>query len=122
MIVFVILGVILTKKLRLDPISALAVTFLLLFLARSVVPTGEALIGQMFSNGVPLYSGYGGRTIIFLIYLVISAIYVMFYTRRGVRDPSKPAMNNDDWLKELDDFTTSVKVEKVKWQDVLFLY
>lgn len=124
MIVFVVLGVILTKKLRLDPISALAVTFLPLFLAFSVAPTGEALIGQMFSNGVPLYSGYGGRTLMFLIYLVVTAAYVLFYTRRVVKDPTKSVMNNDNWLKDIDDFNTQVKVEKVEkvgWQDILVL-
>ncbi|MGJ9385979.1 hypothetical protein [Salipaludibacillus sp. CF4.18] len=123
MIVFVTLGVILTKQLKLDPITALAVTFLPLFLGFSVGPSGMALIGQMISTDIPLFSGYGMRTIIFLIFIVITAIYVMWYVKRVAKDSSKSFMNNDEWLKELDEDTaeSNKTVKKITWQDVAVL-
>lgn len=126
MIVFVSLGVILTKKLRLDPITALAVTFLPLFTAFSVAPSGMAMIGQMVSGEVPMYSGYGVRTIISIIFLTITAIYVLFYAKRVIKNPMKSMMNNDNWLKELDaehanNQGATENATKLVWQDIAVL-
>lgn len=125
MIVFVALGVLLTKKLRLDPITALAVTFLPLFLAFSVSPSGMAMIGQMVSGEVPMYSGYGVRAFISIIFMVITGVYVMFYAKRVIKNPMNSVMNNDKWLKDLNEETKSEvlidKVPKLIWQDVTVL-
>ena len=125
MIVFVSLGVLLTRKLRLDPITALGVTFLPLFLAFSVSPAGMAMIGQMFSDGVPMYSGYGTRTIMFFIFMIITAVYVMLYARRVLKNPEKSVMSNDKSLTELGAIQPEGvplgKLPKVSWQDVAVL-
>ncbi|MEK5067113.1 Na+/H+ antiporter NhaC family protein [Sporosarcina sp. FSL K6-1508] len=125
MIVFVSLGVLLTRKLRLDPITALGVTFLPLFLAFSVSPAGMAMLGQMFSDGVPMYSGYGTRTIMFFIFMIITAIYVMLYAKRVLKNPLKSVMSNDKWLTDLNESKkediANNKVQKVVWQDVAVL-
>lgn len=125
MIVFVSLGVLLTRKLRLDPITALGVTFLPLFLAFSVSPAGMAMIGQMFSDGVPMYSGYGTRTIMFFVFMIITAIYVMLYARRVIKNPQKSVMSNDKWLTDLDaipkEDAVNDQLPKVIWQDVAVL-
>ncbi|MDI2585596.1 YfcC family protein [Psychrobacillus sp. NEAU-3TGS] len=120
MIVFVTLGVILTRKLRLDPISALAVTFLPLFLAFSIAPSGEAQIAQLFA-GIPLYSGYLERTIMFIFFVIVTAVYVVFYTNRVKNNPLKSAMSDTKWLTELDE-DQNVSIEKngkVEWKDFL---
>ncbi|WP_411843316.1 Na+/H+ antiporter NhaC family protein [Salinicoccus sp. HZC-1] len=123
MIVFVTLGVILARKVRLDPISALAMTFLPLFLGFSVGPSGMAMIGQMIASETPLFSGYGMRTVIFLIFISVTAVYVLVYTRRVSKDNSRSLMSNDDWLRELDE-DTDIEENKVKtlaWQDMSVL-
>ena len=123
MIVFVTLGVILTRKLKLDPITALAVTFLPLFLAFSVAPNGEAYIAQLFA-GIPLYSGYIGRTIMFLIFMPITAAYVVLYARKVLKDPSKSAMGNTEWITMNGQEESEVKIDKaqkVTWQDVVVI-
>lgn len=125
MIVFVTLGVLLTRKLGLDPITALAVTFLPLFLAFSVSPSGMAMIGQMVSGEVPMYSGYGTRAAMSIIFMVITGIYVMFYAKRVMKDPSKSVMSDDKWLKELEEADKNqeviTEVPKLSWQDVTVL-
>ena len=82
MIVFVTLGVILVNRLKLDPITALAITFLPLYMAFSVSPSGMAKIGQIVYPHVPLYSGYGGRTIMYVVFLVcnLSLCYLVCKT------------------------------------------
>src|SRR5699024_10370202 len=55
MIVFVTLGVIMARQLRLDPISALAMTFLAPFIGFSFCPSCYALAGQVFARDVSLY-------------------------------------------------------------------
>lgn len=124
MIVFVTLGVIMAKQLRLDPISALAMTFLPLFMGFSVGPSGMAMLGQIFASDTPLFSGYSMRTIIFIIFLIITGVYVAWYTKRVERDSAKSLMNSDNWLKELDEETKNektVEVDGVTWQDVTVL-
>lgn len=121
MIVFVTLGVILTKKLKLDPITALAVTFLPLFMAFSIAPSGEAKIAQIFA-GIPLFSGYLGRTLMFLLFVSVTAAYVVLYAKRVSKNPAKSAMGNADWLKDIkDDDKLNVKDLNVKWQDYAVL-
>lgn len=124
MIVFVTLGVIMAKQLSLDPISALAMTFLPLFMGFSVGPSGMAMLGQMFASDTPLFSGYGMRTVIFIIFLIITGIYVAWYTKRVEKDPARSLMDSDKWLKELDAETKNeekLEVKSVSWQDITVL-
>lgn len=125
MIAFVPLGVLLAKKLRLDPVTALAITFLPLFLAFSVSPSGMADNGQIIA-GIPLYSGYGIRVIIFLIFMFVTAIHLTLYIKKVRKNPLKSTMNNDDWIKELD-VTNEEQLnignsQKMTWQDVAVLF
>lgn len=122
MIVFVTLGVIMARQLRLDPISALAMTFLPLFMGFSVGPSGMAMLGQIFASDTPLFSGYGMRTVIFIIFLIITGLYVAWYTKRVDNNPEKSLMNHDQWLKDLDAETEGEdQVDSVTWQDVTVL-
>lgn len=124
MIVFVTLGVIMAKQLRLDPISALAMTFLPLFMGFSVGPSGMAMLGQIFASDTPLFSGYGMRTIIFIIFLIVTGLYVAWYTKRVEKNPENSLMNNNSWLEELDEVEAEEEkqeVTHVTWQDVSVL-
>lgn len=83
------------------------------------------MFGQIVSDGVPLFSGYGMRTLMYLVFFVITFIYVMFYAKRVIKDSANSVMNNDQWLKELDEQVDG-QVRKgqslhVSWQDVAVL-
>lgn len=125
MIAFVPLGVYLAKKLRLDPITALAITFLPLFLAFSLSPSGMADNGQIIAS-IPLYSGYGIRVIIYLVFMLVTAIYIALYSRKVKKNPSKSTMNSDDWIKDLDEANEDqfniAGSPKMTWQDVAVLF
>jgi len=122
LIVFVIVGVVLAKKLGLDPISALAVTFLPLFMSFSLAPSGMAELGQII-GGIPLYTGYGMRTVISLIFLVVTMFYVLRYTRKVQNDPSNSIMSSQVWWgeEEEDESNQLTTVTKLTWQDMAVL-
>lgn len=105
MIVFVTLGVILVNRLKLDPITALAITFLPLYMAFSVSPSGMAKIGQIVYPQVALYSGYGGRAIMYLIFLMVTLLYVIWYAKRVIKNPNKSLMTTPEWQLQHNDNT-----------------
>ena len=78
---FVTLGVILANRLKLDPIIALGMTFLPLYMAFSVSPSGMAKIGQIVYPEVTLYSGYGGRAIMYTVFY-----WSLYYMLSGMRE------------------------------------
>ena len=122
MIVFVTLGVILAKRLKLDPIMALAMTFLPLYMAFSVSPSGMAKLGQIVYPEVPMYSGYGGRAIMYSVFLIVTLIYVLWYTRRIIKKPQSSAMPVEDWFgsdDNLEDAQTDNNDRHVTWRDLV---
>ncbi len=122
MIVFVTLGVILVRRLKLDPIMALAITFLPLYMAFSVSPSGMAKIGQIVYPDVALYSGYGGRAIMYLVFLVVTLLYVIWYARRVIKNPDNSMMTTKVWQQQNDSPSNSeVNLEDstVSWRDII---
>jgi len=121
-IVFVMVGVILAKKLRLDPIFALAVTFLPLFLTFAVGPTGMADQGQIIS-GIPLYTGYGMRIVISIIFMIITIFYVIRYMKKVQKNFSNSLMHDQVWWSGDDENESNqlATVAKLGWQDVAVL-
>ena len=122
MIVFVTLGVILVNRLKLDPIMALAITFLPLYMAFSISPSGMAKIGQIVYPEVALYSGYGGRAIMYAVFLVITLLYVIWYARRVIKDPNKSMMPTQTWLfnhKEKSNDDMAIEDRQVNWRDII---
>ena len=122
MIVFVTLGVILVNRLKLDPIMALAITFLPLYMAFSISPSGMAKIGQIVYPEVALYSGYGGRAIMYAVFLIITLLYVIWYARRVIKDPNKSMMPTQSWLfnhKEKSNDDMAIEDRQVNWRDII---
>ncbi|MDN5695581.1 MAG: YfcC family protein, partial [Staphylococcus equorum] len=122
MIVFVTLGVILVNRLKLDPIMALAITFLPLYMAFSISPSGMAKIGQIVYPEVALYSGYGGRAIMYAVFLIITLLYVIWYARRVIKDPNKSMMPTQKWLfnhKEKINDDMAIEDRQVNWRDII---
>ncbi|TLW39898.1 Na+/H+ antiporter NhaC family protein [Staphylococcus cohnii] len=122
MIVFVTLGVILANRLKLDPIIALGMTFLPLYMAFSVSPSGMAKIGQIVYPEVTLYSGYGGRAIMYTVFLLVTLLYVIWYARRVIKSPNKSLMNTTSWQQNNVQTTNTeidLKDRTINWRDLV---
>ncbi|HWP81009.1 MAG TPA: Na+/H+ antiporter NhaC family protein [Candidatus Acidoferrum sp.] len=120
LIALVPLGVAFSRKLRLDPITAIAVTTFATLVGFGTGPN-KLLIPQTMMDVVP-YSGFGMRFLIMNFFMVLAIAYVLWYVNRIKKDPSKSAMGNSDWvnLQEVADESV-IKETNLSWRDVLIV-
>jgi Predicted membrane protein len=123
LVAIVPIGVMFAKKLKLDPIMAAAVTFMASMVGFATGPT-KLMVPQMMLD-IPIYSGFAMRCALMMIALVVNAIYTTWYAKRIQKDPTKSAMGNTDWLKDLENSEIEELAEVVfspKSALVTFLY
>ena len=100
MIAIVPIGIMFAKKLKLDPIVAVGVSFFASFVGFAVGPT-RAMTPQIMM-GVEPYSGFGVRLITMFVIIIIAMVYTLRYALKVSKDPTKSAMGNTDWLADCD--------------------
>ncbi len=99
MIAIVPMGMMVAKKLRLDPIVALAMTFFASFIGFACGPT-RLLIPQTMMN-IPVYSGFEVRTAVMFGAILIGMVYTLSYAKKIAKDPTKSAMGDMEWYQNL---------------------
>jgi uncharacterized ion transporter superfamily protein YfcC len=109
MIAIVPIGIMLAKKLRLDPIVAVGVTFFASFIGFGTGPTNLMLPQVMME--LPIYSGFGSRMFALIMCLTIGCIYLTRYALKISKDPTKSLMGNTDWLEDCDNAGTMEEVK-----------
>lgn len=116
MIAIVPIGIMFAKKLKLDPIMAVAVSFFASFVGFAVGPT-RAMTPQLMM-GVEPYSGFGVRLFMMVVIILIAMGYTLAYALKVAKDPSKSLMGDTEWLKDLE---TDEKREAValNWRAVV---
>jgi uncharacterized ion transporter superfamily protein YfcC len=120
LIALIPMGLVFARKLKLDPIMAIAVTTFATMVGFGTGPN-KLLIPQNLMD-VPVYSGFGMRFIIMNIYMVIAIVYVMWYVKKIKKDPSKSAMGNTEWLTSINESGEAViKESKLTWRDILIM-
>jgi uncharacterized ion transporter superfamily protein YfcC len=90
-------GVMFSKKLKLDPITAAAVTLLATLIGFGTSPT-VIMVPQMLM-GVTEYSGFGFRVINMIVCGLAGCIFVSRYALKINKNPLKSGMGNADWLE-----------------------
>lgn len=98
MIALVPLGVMMAKKLRLDPIMAVALTFFASFTGFAVGPSRVGTAQLMMD--VPMYSGFVERTAIMLVIVIIGMLYTLRYARKISHDPKYSVMGTGPWYED----------------------
>lgn len=120
LIALIPMGLVFAKKLKLDPIMAIAVTTFATMVGFGTGPN-KLLIPQSLMD-VPVYSGFGVRFIIMNVYMVIAIVYVMWYVNRIKKDPSKSAMGNTEWLTSIEESGEAViRESKISWRDIAIM-
>jgi uncharacterized ion transporter superfamily protein YfcC len=120
LIALVPMGLAFARKLKLDPITAIAVTTFATLVGFGTGPN-KLLIPQTMM-GVAPYSGFAMRFLIMNFFMVIAITYVLWYVNRIKKDPAKSAMGNTDWLSAIDNGSDNViKKHDLTWKDVLIL-
>lgn len=89
-IAFVVVGVIIARTLKLDPIVAVAITFGANFAGFSVAFVHPFTIGIAHSIAeLPIFSGMLFRVILFVIFQSITIWYIWRYAKKILIDPSQ---------------------------------
>lgn len=118
LIAVVPVGVLVAKKLKLDPISGAAISLAGTLVGFACSPGGSYMAQGLMD--VPMYSGYTERVIILLITAVVGAIYVGIYAIRVEKDPTKSLMGNLDWQADLND-VGELKEAKLDIKDLIIV-
>lgn len=110
LISFSALGLLVSKKLRLDPLVGMGIFFYSTFIGFCTGPTG-AYVAQGIAD-VPMYSGFAFRTVWWLVSTAVVTMYILWYSNRISKDPNKSLMGNTEWLDDLDDIDQE-EIERV---------
>lgn len=118
-VAFVPVGVIVSKKLRLDPISAVAMFFMASFVGFF---SGPFCMTAQTMAGVPVLSGFSVRSAVLVFMTVLCCAYTVRYCRKIQKDPSKSLMGNTDWLTELESDAASPQETQLDLRAVTVLF
>jgi uncharacterized ion transporter superfamily protein YfcC len=117
---FVAIGLIIARALKLDPIIAVAITFGATFAGFNVGFINPYTLGiaQDLAD-VPLFSGMLFRVIVFVIIVGITILYIWWYAKRILNDPSKSLVGV---LDNSDESGESVKTEFTRRHKIILLF
>ncbi|EIK0255712.1 YfcC family protein [Staphylococcus pseudintermedius] len=95
-IAFIPIGIMLAKTLKLDAIVGVAIVYLGNFAGGAVGTFDPAIMGvAQRIAGVPLFSGAWYRIIIFIALIIVTMIYICWYTHKINLDPSKSILKDN---------------------------
>ena len=119
-IAMVPIGLMIARKLRVDPIVGFSVVIVAIVLGGTSSPT-NVMLAQMVME-VPLYSGFGMRLLLNIPVYGIVIFYIWSYAKKVAADPSRSALGFSGWQNELDSADlagASVKKVDLQSRDVL---
>ncbi|WP_064485311.1 YfcC family protein [Staphylococcus kloosii] len=103
-IAFIPLGVILARKLNLDAIAGVAIVYLSYYVG-AVAPIFDPIalgVAQTIAK-LPIFSGTMLRVYMFIVFMIVTLLYVMHYVRKISKDPSKSIMGKQRFQKDVVD-------------------
>ncbi len=112
------LGILVAKKLKMDPMGAAGITVLASLVGWASSPT-SCYIAQLMI-GVPMYSGFGVRLINIILCVIIGSLYVLIYNKKVQRNPAASVAGNADWISTETE-KSRIKETKLNGKDVLIL-
>lgn len=97
-IVFIPIGLVIARKLKMDPIVGLSMMYLGVYsgfifggMGPFTVQVAQSIVG------LPLLSGIVFRTVVYVIAVLMAIIYLMRYAKKVMADPSKSALGTGDF-------------------------
>ncbi|MEG0764150.1 MAG: TIGR00366 family protein [Oscillospiraceae bacterium] len=96
-IAFIPVGIIFARRLRLDPIAAVAVFFMSSFVGFF---SGPFIMSTQAMAGVPPFSGFVVRICVLIAIITFTCFYITRYCKRVISNPEHSLMGNTDWLQE----------------------
>lgn len=109
-IAFIPLGIILARTLNLDAIAGVSIIYLGYYAGQAAAVFDPIILGVAQGiAGVPIFSGYGFRIIIFIVLLITTILYVFHYVKKISDNPSKSIMGTQRFAdKDIVDETENI--------------
>jgi len=97
-IAFIPLGIILAKRMKVDPLFGMGLMYLGVYSGTTTTPMGffNTLLAQNIAGLEPM-SGFGFRSVVWGIVWLLTVIYLYRYYKKVKNDNSKSAMGNFSW-------------------------
>lgn len=118
LIAVVPIGLLFTRKLKLDPIVAIGVTTYATLIGFGTGPTKQVTT-QMLMD-VPAYSAFGTRFFFMNLFMVIGLIFLLRYVKKVKKDPTKSLMYGAGWDPNQavaeDEESSLIKETKLTWR------
>lgn len=109
LIAVVPIGVIFSKKLKLDPICAIGVSSYATLLGFGTGPTKQFITQMMM--GVPVYGAFFTMFISMNFFMAVGLAFLLMYVKKIRKDPSKSLMWSEGWNP--DELTVSAEEEEM---------
>ena len=119
LIAVVPIGLLFTKKLRLDPIVAIGVTTYATLIGFGTGPTKQVTT-QMLMD-VPAYSAFGTRFLFMNLFMIVGLVFLLRYVKKVKKDPTKSLMYGNGWDPDktsfdAEDESSLIKETRLSWR------
>ena len=120
LVALVPVGIMMARKLRVDPVMAVGLTSFAVFMGSSWSPTGLVIPWTMMD--LPLYSGFSVRFAMMFVTIVLTCFMVTRYALKVNRDPLKSDMGNTDWTASFENVDEgAIKAVELEGNNVLIV-
>lgn len=120
LIAIIPIGILLAKKLRLDPIVGLGVSLFATQVGFGTGPTKQFVTQGLM--GTTIYGGFFSRFIIMNIFLIVGLLMLLAYVKRIRKNPSCSIMYSSGWRPEnSEEVKDETKTTELSWRDVVNL-
>lgn len=110
LVTFVLVGLLLVKKLRLDKIAALSIFYLSYITGQAAGPTVAIILMAQETAGLAPISGLGARLVVWAALTLLCVIYTTRYCLKISKDPSRSILGCVEELDGNDELNKSIPV------------
>lgn len=122
LIAIVPIGILFAKKLKLDQISAVAVSTFATLIGFGTGPTKVSVTQGLM--GTPIYGAFVTRFISMNIFMVVGLVMVLHYVTKITKDPTKSLMYSEGWRPGNDgddEAEAGIKEETMDWKTIVHM-
>lgn len=109
-IAFIPIGIALAKKLKIDPVAGMGIMYIGAYSGFVSSPMGpfNTILGQTIA-GIPIMSGFGLRSVVWIVLFIVSLWYVIRYVKKVQNNIDDSVLDVIDWGDSNEDDMANIK-------------
>ncbi|MEG2435652.1 MAG: YfcC family protein [Ruthenibacterium sp.] len=119
LVAIVPLGILFARKLKLDSITAIGVSFFATMIGFGTGPT-KCMVTQGLM-GTPIYGAFLSRFVIMNIFMVVGLLMLLSYVKKIRKNPEKSPMYAEGWRPGNDSTEEELAETKLDWRTIVLL-